>query len=147
MSKSDELCNENEDLCLKNDFAASDQQWLECGADESLRSCAELGWALDNQQVGAGSGIGGGGTEFVCAEADAMSGQCHADIDFFSAMQLCVNTGARLCTLGEVQGREAEGHESGSCGHTGRVWTSSREDCGASVRRPSTCMRFQLFWK
>jgi hypothetical protein len=120
--------------------SASDQQWLECGADQSLRSCAELGWNLDNQQIGGGAGIGGGGTEFVCAESDAMfDGQCMTDITFLDALDACVSAGARLCTLAEVEGREAEDagglasqEGSGSCGHTGRVWTSSREDCGAS---------------
>ena len=131
--------------------SASDQQWLECGADQSLRSCAvschdtagiwvaffqdcqqyrcgqDLGWMVDHQVVGAGAGIGGGGTEFVCAESkphtsrrkpgprfpkaaaiilrtgDAMTGQCHTDVTFLDALSICADVGARLCTLPEVR--------------------------------------------
>ena len=123
---------------------------------------------VDHQVVGAGAGIGGGGSEFVCAESkfssestpghvfqrlqrsshvlrtgDAMTGECHTDVTFLDALSICADVGARLCTLPEIQGREAEhtasgartGGDSTDCQHTGRVWTSSREDCGfAEVR-------------
>ena len=79
----------------------------------------------------------------VLRTGDAMTGQCHTDVTFLDALSICTSVGARLCTLPEIQGREAEhtasgartGGDSTDCQHTGRVWTSSREDCGfAEVR-------------
>ena len=35
-----------------------------------------------------------------------MDGQCHHNIPFKEALALCVNAGARLCTLDELLGDE-----------------------------------------
>jgi len=39
-------------------------------------------------------------------ESNGMDGQCHHNIPFKEALALCVNAGARLCTLDELLGDE-----------------------------------------
>lgn len=141
-SASARCCADAERKCFSEGDAlpsleAADQQWMQCTADESLKTCDELGWEMtvvysDNGWVNPMAG-----TDSVCANskvgpptAEHPEGSCSRSSTFTEALSLCVNAFARLCTLQEILNHEAAG--SGCWLGSQRVWTSAREECGAS---------------
>ena len=113
---------------------SADQQWMQCTADESLKTCGELGWEM-NVQHDDGWTNPASGTQSVCANSkvgppsdDHPEGTCSLQSTFMDALSLCVHAEARLCTLQEILNHEAAGSGC-ALGHT-RVWTSAREECG-----------------
>jgi hypothetical protein len=113
---------------------SADQQWMQCTADESLKTCSELGWEM-HVQLNNGWSNPASGTSSVCANSKVSppsdshpEGTCPPHSTFMEALSLCVSAEARLCTLQEILNHEAAG--SGCWLGTQRVWTSAREECG-----------------
>ena len=69
-----------------------------CAAQESPRTCAELGW--DPHAQGLDPNVCGE-SNFVGAEGADAAG-CVTFVDFPSALKTCVNAGGRLCTAAEL---------------------------------------------
>ena len=82
---------------------ATDQQWMQCTADESLKTCDELGWDM-HVQADNGWINPAGGTDSVCANSkvgppndEHPEGTCSRTSTFTEALNLCVGAFARLC--------------------------------------------------
>ena len=119
-----------------------------CSAEKSTRTCADLqanaGWPADlfglnhQPQVCGSSGKitmnAEGEPEVDCLQTQA--------VDFHMAVEICVQMGARLCSIEEMQRDEARGT---GCGFdAAAVWTSTRYDCpeGPPNRTIARCARY-----
>lgn len=100
-----------------------------CTADQSLRTCAELGWlAKDSPNVCSNTEL----NSHVHSQTatGGWGGATHVNATFPQALAMCVEAGARLCTLDEVMSQRTAAINYVT--NHNRVWTSSREECGSN---------------
>ena len=85
----------------------------------SESTCDDLGWSNANQY----------GSSNVCGESDDDLGGCDSASTWGQAVDKCTASGARLCTLAELQNDETRG--TGCSFDSEMVWSST--PCGANV--------------
>ena len=83
----------------------------------SFSSCNDLGWSNTLTY----------GSSLICGESDNALGGCSGDLTWCSALHFCESSGARLCSLMELQNDETSG--SGCTFDVEQVWTAT--SCGA----------------
>ena len=96
--------------------SSSSAAQMSSGSCTSLRSCSDLGWALEPED------------DVVCAAADDSALGC-AHASYHDAWTVCQNAGSRLCTMDELAGSEAAG--TGCSFDSERTWSSTAGVCDA----------------
>lgn len=106
-----------------------------CHPSSSLLTCDDLGW----EEVTGDAMLAGtcdrqncqnfaGSDSNVCAESEAMTGECVSSATFYEASNICLSVGARLCSEREITEDETTFTGCGFDSHW--VWSSSTGENG-----------------